>query len=200
MKNRDQSDTGEPLPTLCRVTSPPDSERLVIAYGAPTLGLRLGRAFVALIFGSVFSGIFLFFGIRGWHRLFEQDLVNRILVAGALLIGSLLTFYFMWQILWELFGTTQFIASRDALRVKKQFLFLSSSSDIARHELSAFQFRRHGTRENRTCSLRTEGRKEHKLITKEPCDESATWVGETLADWFEVPFHSDLWPIKEKRS
>ncbi|MEN8716425.1 MAG: hypothetical protein ABF384_16040 [Verrucomicrobiales bacterium] len=193
MKNRNQSVTDKRLPPLCRVTSPPESEQLVIAYGAPTLWLKLGRASVALIFGSVFAGIFLFFGVRGWHVFFEQDLGNKILVAGALLIGSLFALYFMWQILWELFGTTHFIASRDALLVKRQFLLLTFGSNIGRGDLTAFQFRRHGSRESRTFSLRTKGTREHKLISSETNNESVSWVGKTLADWFQVPldeYHS----------
>ena len=200
MSDRDQSNAGESLPALCRVTSPPGADRLVIAYGAPTLGLKLGRALVALIFGSVFAGIFFFLGFRGWEALFEEDLKKKVLVAAALLVGSLFACYFLWQILWELFGTTQFIATRDSLQVRKQFLFLGSRKDIPRHDLTAFQFRRHGSRENRTCSLRTEGSREHLLITKETSDESAAWLGKQLANWFDVPFTKPSFPrIKNPR-
>lgn len=187
MKNRVQSGTDEPLPALCRVLSTPGAERLVIAYGAPTLRLKFGRAIVALIFGSVFAGIFLYFGFRGWHALFEPDLKKKLLVAAALLIGTLFAFYFAWQILWELFGITLFIASRDAFRIEKRFLFLSRNKDIQRCDITAFQFRCHGTRESKTCSLRIAGTKEHLLITRETSDDSASWVGRTLANWFEVP-------------
>lgn len=86
------------------------------------------------------------------------------------------------------FGIALFIASRDALRIEKRFLFLSRNNDIQRREITAFQFRRHGTREGKTYSLRIAGTKEHLLITRETSDDSASWVGRTLANWFEVPF------------
>jgi hypothetical protein len=169
--------------------STPGTERLVIAYGAPTVGLKFGRAIVMLIFGSVFSGIFFYIGFRGWHKLFEEDLTIKIVVAVALLIGALFAFYFLWQILWELFGTTQFIASRDALRVRKEFLFLGFNKDIQRDDITSFQFRKNGTWEHKTYSLKIEGTKEHQLLTREINEDSASWVGRRLATWFEVPFN-----------
>ena len=119
------------------------------------------------------------------------------LVAGALLIGVALLVYFGREILWTLFGKTFFEASRQGLEIRKEFLFLSTRKFIDYREIKKFVLRMKrvsGSKTSRSSSwytLSVIGRKKIALDSKTPSRESVVWLGETLSNWFEVPFESN---------
>lgn len=203
MESQNHRGADDPPPDSCRIKSSPDSGRLIIAYGTHTLGLKLTQLVILLILGSASAGIFLYIGISGWHTFWEPDLKKKILAAGALLIGTLVALSFLRRIAWDLFGMTFIIASRDSLRIQKRFLFLSFNEDIPRSNISAFRFgsdgvesRKGGTKGYR---LIVKGTTECDVIPKEKGGESASWMGEKLANWFEVPFIQKPFPLGRVR-
>ena len=84
----------------------------------------------------------MYFGFRGWSKLFERPLDETgYLVAGALLIGVALLVYFGREILWALFGKTFFEVSRQGLKIRKEFLFLSTRKFIDYRQLAVIDIK-----------------------------------------------------------
>lgn len=89
-----------------------EADKHIIYYGPQDFGSRIIGAIIYVVFASVFSGVPLYFGIRGWSKLFERPFEEiGMVVAAALLIGFGFLFYFVREILWILFGST--FLSRD---------------------------------------------------------------------------------------
>lgn len=175
-----------------------ETEKHIIYYGPQDLSTRIISGIIFSVFAGVFSGVPLYFGIRGWSKLFERPMDETgYLVAGALLIGVALLVYFGREILWTLFGKTFFEASRQGLEIRKEFLFLSTRKFIDYREIKKFVLhmkRVSGSKTSRSSSwytLSVIGRKKIALDSKTPSRESVVWLGETLSNWFEVPFESN---------
>ena len=118
----------------------PESDKHIISYGPQDLGSRIIGAIIYFVFASVFSGLPLYFGIRGWSKLFERPFEEAgMVIAGALLIGVGFLLYFVREILWVLFGSTFFIASRQGLEIQKRFLCFSTKKFIGHQEIQSFQ-------------------------------------------------------------
>lgn len=203
MESQKQRSADKPPPEHCRVKSSPGSGQLVLAYGSHTLGLKLIQVIILLILGSASAGLFLYIGISGWQYLWEPDLKRKIVVAGALLIGTLVALSFLRKIAWDLLGMTWLIASRDSLRIQKRFLFLRINKDIQRSDLNAFQFGSDGVESinvgTKGYRLIVKGATEVEVIPKAKGGESASWVGEKLANWFDVPLVRKPFPIGRAR-
>ena len=66
----------------------PEPDTHIISYGSQDVSTRIIAAIIYSIFAGVFSGVPLYFGIRGWSKLFERPFEEAgMVVAGALLIG-----------------------------------------------------------------------------------------------------------------
>ncbi len=102
-----------------------EAEKHIIYYGPQDLSTRIISGIIFSVFGGVFSGVPLYFGIRGWSKLFERPMDETgYLVGGALLIGIGMLVYFGREILWTLFGKTFFVASKQSLEIRKEFFSL----------------------------------------------------------------------------
>ena len=173
----------------------------IIYYGPKDVSTRIIGAVIFCVFASVFSGFPLYFGIRGWSKLFERPFEEAgMVVAGALLIGIAFLIYFGREILWALFGATFFTASKEGLELKKQFLCFSSKKFIGSQEIKSFQMHiktvgsRGGAGGGGSSSswytLWVVGKKKYKLDSKTNSRESVVWLSKTLSDWFGVPVES----------
>ena len=174
-----------------------EAEKHIIYYGPQDLSTRIISGIIFSVFGGIFSGVPLYFGIRGWSKLFERPMDETgYLVGGALLIGVALLVYFGREILWTLFGKTFFVASKQGLEIRKEFLFLSTRKFIDYREIKQFVLdmkRVSGSKASRSSSwytLSVLGRKKISMASKTPSRESVIWLGKTLSDWFGVPFES----------
>ena len=179
-------------------SSKPDTH--IISYGPQDMGSRIFGAIAFSIFAGVFSGVPLYFGIRGWPVLFERPFEQAgFVVAGALLIGLFFLVYFGRLILWNLFGSTFFTASKQGLEIKKRFSFFSSSRFIRVNDIQCLrvQIKRvssssgSGSGSSSWHTLWVVGRKKYKLDSKTPSRESIVWLSETLSEWFGVPCEWD---------
>ncbi len=174
-----------------------EAEKHIIYYGPQDLSTRIISGIIFSVFGGVFSGVPLYFGIRGWSKVFERPMDETgYLVGGALLIGVALLIYFGREILWTLFGKTFFVASKQGLEIRKEFLFLSTRKFIDYREIKQFVLdmkRVSGSKTSRSSSwytLSVLGRKKISMASKTPSRESVVWLGKTLSGWFGVPFES----------
>ena len=175
----------------------PESDKHIISYGPQDLGSRIIGAIVYCVFASIFSGVPLYFGIRGWSKLFERPFEEAgMVIAGALLIGVGLLLYFVREILWCLFGSTFFIASRQGLEIQKRFLFFSTNKFIGSQEIQSFQMHvkrvssQSGGGSSKWYTLWVVGKKKYKLDSKTNSRESLVWLSKTLSGWFGVPVES----------
>jgi len=175
----------------------PELDKHIISYGPQDLGSRIIGAIIYCVFGSVFSGVPLYFGIRGWSKLFERPFEEAgMVVAAALLIGIGFLLYFGREILWILFGSTFFTASKQGLEIKKRFLCFSTKKFIGHQEIKGFQMqvkrvsRQGGGGSSKWCTLWVVGKKKYKLDSKTNSRESLVWLSETLSEWFGVPVES----------
>ena len=176
-----------------------EAEKHIIYYGPQDVSTRIITGIIFSVFAGVFSGIPLYFGIRGWSKLFERPMDDAgYLVAGALLIGITMLVYFGREILWTLFGKTFFVASKQGLEIRKEFLFLSTQKMIDYRDIKSFVLHRKrvssssksGSGSSSWYTLWVIGRKKITLTSKTPGRESVVWLGKTLSDWFGVPFES----------
>ncbi|MBT5689918.1 MAG: hypothetical protein HOI65_02260, partial [Opitutae bacterium] len=79
----------------------PEPATHIISYGPQDVSSRIIGSIVYCVFASIFSGVPLYFGIRGWSKLFERPFEEAgMVIAGALLIGVGLLLYFLREILW----------------------------------------------------------------------------------------------------
>jgi hypothetical protein len=176
-------------------SSDPDTH--IISYGSQDAGSRIVGAVIYSVFAAVFSGVPLYFGIRGWSKLFERPFEEAgMVIAGALLIGVGLLLYFVREILWCLFGSTFFIASREGLEIKKTFLRFFSKKFIKQNEMKHFLMHikrvssKSGGGISNWYSFSIVGRKKYILDSKTCCHESVDWLSKTLSDWFGVPIET----------
>ncbi|MDG1173010.1 MAG: hypothetical protein P8M67_01810, partial [Opitutales bacterium] len=139
----------------------------------------------------------LYFGIRGWSKLFERPFEEAgMVIAGALLIGVGLLLYFVREILWALFGSTFFTASRQGLEIKKCFLWFSTKKFIKQKEMKYFLMHikrvssKSGGGFSNWYTFSVVGRKKYKLDSKTCCHESVDWLSKTLSGWFGVPIET----------
>ena len=108
--------------------------------------------------------------------------------------------YFVREILWILFGSTFFTASKQGLEIKKQFLCFSSKKFIGHQEIKSFKMHVKrvsskgggggGGGSSNWYTLWVVGKKKYKLDSKTPSRESIVWLSETLSEWFGVPTES----------
>ena len=175
----------------------PEPDTHIISYGPQDVSSRIIGSIVYCVFASIFSGVPLYFGIRGWSKLFEQPFQEAgMVIAGALLIGVGLLLYFVREILWVLFGSTFFTASKQGLEIKKRFLWFSTKKFIERHEMKCFltHVKRvsssGGGGSSKWYTLWVVAKKKYKLDSKTPSRESVVWLSETLSEWFGVPIES----------
>lgn len=169
----------------------------IISYGPQDVSTRIIAAIIYSIFAGVFSGVPLYFGIHGWLKLFERPFEEAgMVVAVALLIGIGLLIYFGREILWTLFGSTFFTASKGGLEIKKQFLCFSSKKFIGHQQIKSFKMHvkkvssKGGGGSSKWYTLWVVGKKKHKLDSKTPSRESVAWLSKTLSDWFGVPIET----------
>ena len=184
------TDSIEIIPSL-----EPDTH--IISYGPQDVSSRVIGAIIYVVFASIFSGVPLYFGIRGWSKLFERPFEEAgMVVAGALLIGVGFLIYFVREILWILFGSTFFTASKQGLEIKKRFLCFSTKKIIEHEEIKYFQMsvkrtsHSEGGGSSKWYTLWVVGKKKYKLDSKTPSRESIVWLSETLSEWFGVPVES----------
>ena len=175
----------------------PEPDKHIISYGPQDVSTRIIGAIIYFVFASVFSGVPLYFGIRGWSKLFERPFEEAgMVIAGALLIGAGFLLYFGREILWILFGSTCFTASRQGLEIKKRFLCFSTKKFIGSQEIQSFQMHvkrvssQSGGGSSKWYTLWVVGKKKYKLDSKTPSRESIVWLSETLSEWFGVPIES----------
>lgn len=180
-----------------RIIPSPEPDAHIISYGNQDMSSRIIGSIVYCVFASVFSGVPLYFGIRGWSKLFERPFEEAgMVIAGALLIGVGLLLYFVCEILWVLFGSTFFTASRQGLEIKKCFLWFSTKKFINQKEMKCFLMhvkrvsRSGGGGSSNWYTLSIVGRKKYKLDSKSCCYESVGWLSKTLSDWFGVPIET----------
>ena len=175
----------------------PEPATHIISYGPQDVSSRIIGSIVYCVFASIFSGVPLYFGIRGWSKLFERPFEEAgMVIAGALLIGVGLLLYFLREILWILFGSTFFTASKQGLEIKKRFLGFSTKKFIEHHEMKCFlthvkrTSHSEGGGSSKWYTLWVVGKKKYKLDSKTPSRESIVWLSETLSEWFGVPIES----------
>ena len=175
----------------------PEPDTHIISYGPQDVSSRVIGAIIYVVFASIFSGVPLYFGIRGWSKLFERPFEEAgMVVAGALLIGVGFLIYFVREILWILFGSTFFTASKQGLEIKKRFLCFSTKTIIEHEEIKYFQMsvkrtsHSEGGGSSKWYTLWVVGKKKYKLDSKTPSRESIVWLSETLSEWFGVPIES----------
>ena len=175
----------------------PEPDTHIISYGPQDVSSRIIGSIVYCVFASIFSGVPLYFGIRGWSKLFERPFEEAgMVIAGALLIGVGLLLYFVREILWILFGSTFFTASKQGLEIKKRFLWFSTKKFIEHHEMKCFlthvkrTSHSEGGGSSKWYTLWVVGKKKYKLDSKTPSRESIVWLSETLSEWFGVPIES----------
>jgi hypothetical protein len=169
----------------------------IISYGPQDFGSRIIGSIIYVVFASIFSGVPLYFGIHGWSKLFERPFEEAgMVVAVALLIGICFLIYFVREILWILFGSTFFTASKQGLETKKLFLCFSTKKIIEHEEIKYFQMsvkrtsHSEGGGSSKWYTLWVVGKKKYKLDSKTPSRESIVWLSETLSEWFGVPIES----------
>lgn len=114
------------------------------------------------------------------------------LAAFAFAAGVGFVLYFGWQILWTLFGSIQFIATKHSMQIKKKIAFLGVSRRIDRRELKGFELTelvwvREG-RGKKHWKLTANIEQPLRILPIEIDFDSADWLGRTLAEWFDVPF------------
>ncbi len=179
-------------------SSKPDTH--IISYGPQDMSSRIFGAIAIAIFAGVFSGVPLYLGIRGWPILFERPFEQAgFVVAGALLIGLCFLVYFGCLILWRLFGSTFFTASKQGLEIKKRFSFFSSSRFIRADDIQCLRVHIKRTSSSSDSggdwsswyTLWVVGRKKYMLDSKTPSREPVVWLSETLSEWFGVPCEWD---------
>ena len=115
------------------------------------------------------------------------------LAALALIAGIGFVSYFVWLILWLLFGRTVFVATEQLLRIRKKLVFPMSSGMIHRSDLESFELMElvhvNDGREVRYWGLDANlSDSAVRLLPKEIDFETADWLGRTLAGWFGVSF------------
>ena len=176
-------------------SSDPDAH--IISYGNQDMSSRIIGSIVYCVFAGVFSGVPLYFGIRGWSKLFERPFEEAgMVIAGALLIGVGLLLYFVREILWALFGSTFFTASRQGLEIKKCFLWFTTKKFINQKEMKYFLMHikrvisKSGGGFSNWYTFSIVGRKKYILDSKTCCHESVGWLSKTLSDWFGVPIET----------
>ena len=188
------TDSIEIIPSL-----EPDTH--IISYGPQDMSPRIIGSIIYVVFASIFSGVPLYFGMHGWSKLFERPFEEAgMVVAVALLIGIGMLVYFVREILWILFGSTFFTASKQGLEIKKQFLCFSSKKFIGHQEIKSFKMHVKrvsskgggggGGGSSKWYTLWVVGKKKYKLDSKTPSRESIVWLSETLSEWFGVPTES----------
>jgi hypothetical protein len=201
-----------PMPRFSRqyVDSPPkitnsiqiitflESDTHIISYGPQDVSTRKIAVIIYSIFAGVFSGVPLYFGICGWTRLFERPFEETgMVVARAFCIGIDFLFYFGREILWVLFGSAFFTATKRGLEDKKQFLFLSSKKFIGHQEIKSFltHVKKVSSKgaggSSKWYTLWVVGKKKYKLDSKTPSRESIEWVSRNLSGWFGVSFETN---------
>ena len=175
----------------------PEPDTHIISYGPQDVSSRIIGSIVYCVFASIFSGVPLYFGIRGWSKLFERPFEEAgMVIAGALLIGVGLLLYFVREILWALFGSTFFTASRQGLEIKKCFLWFSTKKFIKQKEMKYFLMHikrvssKSGGGFSNWYTFSVVGRKKYKLDSKTCCHESVDWLSKTLSGWFGVPIET----------
>ena len=192
-------DSSQKITDSIQIIPSPEPDKHIISYGPQDSSTRIIGAVIYFVFASVFSGVPLYFGIRGWSKLFERPFEEAGMVAGgALLIGVAMLVYFGREILWTLFGKTFFVASKQGLEIRKEFLFLSTQKMIDYRDIKSFVLHRKrvssssksGSGSSSWYTLWVIGRKKITLTSKTPGRESVVWLGKTLSDWFGVPFES----------
>ena len=148
----------------------------------------------ALTFGIFFivQLAIVVFAFRHLEKLTETPM-HVWLAALGLIAGIGFVSYFVWQILWELFGRTVFIATDQLLRIQKKLVFPLSSRVIHRSELDSFElmelvhvkegkeFRYWGLDANLSNTA-------VRLLPKEIAFDTADWLGRTFSEWFGVSF------------
>jgi hypothetical protein len=176
-------------------SSDPDTH--IISYGNQDMSSRIIGSILYCVFAGVFSGIPLYFGIRGWSKLFERPFEEAgMVIAGTLLIGVGLLLYFAREILWALFGSTFFTASKQGLEIKKCFLWFTTKKFINQKEMKYFLMHikrvssKSGGGFSNWYTFSIVGRKKYILDSKTCCHESVDWLSKTLSDWFSVPIES----------
>ena len=190
-------DSPQKITDSIEIIPSPDPDTHIICYGSQDVSTRIIAAIIYSIFAGVFSGVPLYFGINGWSKLFERPFEEAaMVVAGALLIGIGLLIYFGHEILWALFGSTFFTASKQGLEIKKRFLCFSTKKIIEHEEIKYFQMsvkrtsHSEGGGSSKWYTLWVVGKKKYKLDSKTPSRESIVWLSETLSEWFGVPVES----------
>ena len=180
-----------------RIIPSPEPDAHIISYGNQDMSSRIVGAVIYSVFAAVFSGVPLYFGIRGWSKLFERPFEEAgIVIAGALLIGVGLLLYFVREILWVLFGSTFFTASRQGLEIKKRFLWFTTKKFIKQNEMKHFLMHikrvssKSGGGISNWYTFSIVGRKKYILDSKTCCHESVDWLSKTLSDWFGVPIET----------
>jgi hypothetical protein len=175
----------------------PEPDTHIISYGPQDVSSRIIGSIIYVVFASIFSGVPLYFGIHGWSKLFERPFEEAgMVVAVALLIGICFLIYFVREILWILFGSTFFTASKQGLEIKKLFLCFSTKKIIEHEEIKYFQMsvkrtsHSEGGGSSKWYTLWVVGKKKYKLDSKTPSRESIVWLSETLSEWFGVPIES----------
>lgn len=191
------------MPTIELIPSPEPNTH-IICYGPPDWVGRILIAFTLSLFAAVFGGSPLYFGIRDWPILLERPFEPAgLFAAGALLIGIIFLSFFGSKILWSLFGSTFFTASKRGLEIKKKFLFFTTRRFIKSDDIKCLRlhckrlagtgqgFNEAGHRGSNWYTLWVVGRKNYKLASKTPGYESVDWLSETLSEWFGVRCHRD---------
>jgi len=181
------------------VLPPSGADEITIDYGPRTRGDRMANAIIALVFGTVFIGSAFYLSLRDWDELFAQPIgFANVKVAVTFLAGVVFCFIFGGYILWNLFGSKCFTASREGLTIKKTVLGIQSQKHIPHYEIKEFVVQRKSKGatgiQDGDASVKTTyydlwvtGRKV-RLIWNNGRMEDPEWVGRTLAEWFDVPF------------
>jgi|GEM_PF-846475 hypothetical protein len=124
---------------------------------------------------------------------FETETLSTKRNLMALIAGIGFVSYFVWLILWLLFGRTVFVATEQLLRIRKKLVFPLSSGMIHRSDLESFELMElvhvNDGREVRYWGLDANlSDSAVRLLPKEIDFETADWLGRTLAGWFGVSF------------
>jgi len=184
-----------------RVLPSMGTDEITIDYGPRTPGHRITTALIASFFGTVFIGSTVYLSIRDWDQLFERPIgFENVRVAVTFLAGIVFCFIFGGIILWNLFGSKCFTASRQGLTIKKTFLGIPTQKHIPHHDIKEFVVRRKTHAKTGIADggyafggatyyqLWVTGGKRVRLIWNTYRIEDPEWVGQTLAEWFGVSY------------
>jgi len=163
-----------------------DPDKLRISYRSRGTGCMI--VFLVVCVSSVTAGLS-FFALRDWQQ-FQAFIFAEWWTPLAFAAGLSAAVYFTFFILWLLFGSTEFIVSRENLIVRKKLLGFRRELQIPSELIKYFEQVKDGGEGEDTFpswGLNVCARSQIPLLARQPIEKS-DWLGRILSQFYSVEF------------